>query len=113
MRIKIYADESVPVAVVAGLQRRGVEAISARDAGNLGFTDLEQLAYAIENRYLLFTHDTDFLMLAAETSGAGQEHWGVVYVHQEKLSIGGCIRRLKELVDVLTADEMRNHVEFL
>ncbi len=41
MRIKIYADESVPVAVVAGLQRRGVEAISAREADNLGLTDLE------------------------------------------------------------------------
>jgi predicted nuclease of predicted toxin-antitoxin system len=113
MRIKIYADESVPVAVVAGLQRRGVEAVSPREAGNLGLTDLEQLAYAIENRFLLFTHDTDFLMLAAEVSRVGQEHWGVVYVHQEKLGIGGCIRRLKEMADVLSAEEMKNHIEFL
>lgn len=113
MRIKIFADESVPVAVVTGLQRRGVDALSARDAGNLGLSDWEQFTFANENSYLLFTHDVDFLKLAAEANTLGQAHWGIVYVHQDKLGIGDCIRRLKELVDVFAAEDMRDHVEFL
>jgi hypothetical protein len=39
MAIKIYADESVNVAIVAGLKRRGINAFSAKDLGRLGLTD--------------------------------------------------------------------------
>ena len=113
MPIKIYTDESVPVAVAAGLRRRGVDARSARDVGNLGLTDVEQLRFALTSHYLLFTHDTDFLALAANLVAGGESHWGLVYAHQEKLGIGGCIRRLKEIVDVFEPEEMRDHVEFL
>ena len=38
--VKIYTDESVDVAIAEGLQRRGIEAISARDRNNLGLTAL-------------------------------------------------------------------------
>jgi len=44
-----YTNESVSVTVSEGLKRRGVKAISARDAGNLGLSDEEQLAYASKN----------------------------------------------------------------
>lgn len=40
--IKIYADESVNIAIVEGLKRRGVNAFSAKDLGKLGLTDEEQ-----------------------------------------------------------------------
>jgi len=41
--LRIYTDESVPVAVAEGLRRRGIEAWSARDAGKLGMSDEEQV----------------------------------------------------------------------
>jgi predicted nuclease of predicted toxin-antitoxin system len=66
MTLTIYTNESVPVAVVAGLRRRGVTSVSARDSSNLGLTDSEQLEYAISHRMIIFTHDTDFLRLAHE-----------------------------------------------
>lgn len=113
MSLDIYTDESVPVAVAAGLKRRGVTAISAREAGNLGLSDEAQLTYATANRLLLFTHDTDFLQLAHMRRASAQEHWGIVYVHQDKLSIGECIRRLKEIADLFDQDEFKNHIEFL
>jgi predicted nuclease of predicted toxin-antitoxin system len=96
MPIRIYTNESVPVAVAAGLQRRGVVAVSARDSGNLGLTDEEQLAYATSHRMAIFTHDTDFLQLAHRHAASQQGHWGIIYVHQDKLTIGEYIRRLKE-----------------
>jgi hypothetical protein len=37
-RIRIYTDESVNVAIAEGLKRRGLDVLSARDAGNLGLT---------------------------------------------------------------------------
>jgi hypothetical protein len=55
-RIRIYADENVNVAIVEGLKRRGVEAWSAIDIGNLGFSDEEQLRYALEEKATIFTH---------------------------------------------------------
>ena len=111
--IKIYADESVPVAIIAGLRRRDVGATSARDIGNLGLTDEQQLQFAASQKWLLFTHDTDFLALAHQWRLQERLHWGVVYVHQEKLGLGECIRRLKDIVDIFTAEEFQNHIEYL
>ena len=38
--MRLYTNESVPVAVAGGLKRHGVEAFTARDAANLGLSDL-------------------------------------------------------------------------
>lgn len=75
MALKIYTNESVPVAVAVGLKQRGVEAWSARDVGNLGLGDEEQLRYASRQRAVVFTHDEDFLRLAHEWTQQGREHW--------------------------------------
>ncbi len=64
--IRIYTDESVDVAIAEGLQRRGVEVISARDCDKLGFADEEQLIFAGEKKATIFTHDTDFLRISAQ-----------------------------------------------
>ncbi len=108
--IKVYTNESVDVAIAEGLKRRGVEAWSAKDTGNLGLTDIEQIQYATEEEATIFTHDDDFLSLIAETD---REHHGIIYVHQQKLSIGACIRRIKALVQTRTPEEIKNHIEFL
>lgn len=111
--IRLYTNESVPTAVAEGLKRRGVDAVSARDAGNLGLTDEEQLVYASENELLLFTHDADFLKIAHHWARTDQRHWGIIYVHQQKMGVGECIRRLKIVSDVFDAESLQNHIEFL
>ncbi len=108
--IKIYADENVNVAIVEGLKRRGVDAWSAFDKGKLGRSDEEQLRYAFEKRATIFTHDDDFLTMAAESE---IEHFGIIYVHQQHLSIGECIRKLKAIVETLSSEEMHNRILFL
>ncbi len=60
-KIRIYTDESVNVFIAEGLKRRGIDAFSARDAGNLALTDEEQLIYACDEKATIFTHDVDFL----------------------------------------------------
>jgi hypothetical protein len=41
------------------------------------------------------------------------DHWGVIYAHQDKLTIGECIRRIKEIVELFEPEDLRNHIEFL
>ena len=111
--LRIYTDESVPTAVATGLRLRGADAWSARDAGHLGLTDEEQLEYACRERAVLFTQDDDFLRLAHDWDQRGRLHWGIIYVHDRKMTIGECIRRLMPYVQAAQADEMKNRIDFL
>jgi predicted nuclease of predicted toxin-antitoxin system len=106
--VKIYADESVNVAIVDGLKRRGVDAFSARDIAKLGMTDDEQLDVAAKRGAVIFSHDSDFLKLALN-----RRHSGIVFVHRQKYSVGECIRKLKFIAETKSAQEMLNQIIFL
>jgi predicted nuclease of predicted toxin-antitoxin system len=90
------------------LKRRGVEAFSAKDTGKLGLTDEQQIEVATANRAIIFTHDVDFLRMASQ-----REHPGIIYVHQQKLSVGECIKRIKAIVETRSSEGMRNQIVFL
>lgn len=107
-KLRIYVDESVNAAVAEGLKRRGIIAFSAKELGKVGITDEEQLEIAIQNRAAIFTHDADFLRAATRKS-----HWGIIYVHQRKLSVGECIRTLKVIAETTEPEEIKNKVLFL
>jgi predicted nuclease of predicted toxin-antitoxin system len=106
--IRFYTDEHVARAVVRGLRRRGVDVTSAVDANLLGASDEEHLEFAANNGLVIFTQDEDFLRLHA----AGTEHAGIVYAGQQ-ISVGRIVSGLMLVHQVLTADEMRNRLEFL
>ncbi len=107
-RISFYTDEHVAKAVVRGLRQRGVDVVTVVEAGLLGASDPEHLAWARREGRVLFTQDEDFLSLTA----AGAEHTGVVYTPQGT-SIGRIIRGLMLIYEVLDAAEMVGHIEFL
>jgi len=71
-----------------------VEAFCAKDIGKLGLTDEQQIKVATTKRAVIFTHDVDFLRVASEG-----EHLGIIYVHQQKLGVGECIKRLKAIAE--------------
>ena len=54
------------------------------------------------------TDDDDFLRLHA----AGVDHAGIVFATRE-ISVGDAIRGLMLIYQVLDADDMRRHVEYL
>jgi hypothetical protein len=113
MALKIYTNESAHIGIAAGLKRRGVDASSAHDSGNLGLSDEAQLEFAARQRSVIFTHDTDFLRMAREWENKKRVHWGVIYAHPEKLTVGECIRRIKEFADLFVPVDFKNHIEFL
>lgn len=112
-KVRIYTNESVNVTIAEGLKRRGVDAFSARDKANLGLTDEEQLVYAEKQKAAVFTHDADFLRIAARWMEEGRTHHGIIYCYQKSYPIGELVRRLKVLTSVLTNEDMVNHIEFL
>jgi predicted nuclease of predicted toxin-antitoxin system len=107
-RVKFYTDEHVAKAVVAGLRRRGVDVLTAPDAGLHPADDNRHLALAVQQSRVIFTQDADFLRLHA----AGVPHCGIVYAPQHT-PVGHIVRSLMLIYDVLSPEDMLNHVEFL
>jgi predicted nuclease of predicted toxin-antitoxin system len=85
-----------------------VNAFSAKDLGKLGQTDEEQLKTTIQNQAVIFTHDVDFIKIALH-----KNHPGIIYIHQQKITIGECVKRLKIITETKTPQEMRNQIIFL
>ena len=106
--IRYYLDEHIAEAVAEGLRRRGVDVRTLTEAGMLGASDEEHFAFARKEERTIVTQDDDFLRLAAQSS----EHAGVVYLPQRR-TIGETVRGLTLIADVLGAEGMRRHVEFL
>jgi hypothetical protein len=79
------------------------------NVGLIGAGDEAHIAFALAQGRVIFTHDEDFLAFAR----IGAEHCGVVYCHQQARTIGQILAGLLLISDCLTAEEMRNHVEFL
>jgi hypothetical protein len=85
-----------------------VDVSTVAEAGLIGVSDEEQLAHAVAEWRVLVSHDTDFLRLHA----AGIQHAGIAYGPQD-LAVGDMIRSLMLIAEVLDADDMIDHVEFL
>jgi predicted nuclease of predicted toxin-antitoxin system len=72
-------------------------------------SDEEQTTYARVQGRVIFTQDKDFLRLNA----ARVPHAGIVYCRQGKLSIGGIIRGLTEIWEIMEPEEMHNWLLYL
>ncbi len=101
-------DEHVAKAVVRGLRERGVDVLTVTDAGTLGASDTEHILRARNEGRIIFSQDNDFLRLHAE----GIEHVGIVYAPQHTAT-RQIIHGLMLIYQVLDAEEMYGHVEFL
>ena len=107
-RIRYLTDEHVAGAVAKGLRARGVDVTTAAQAGTLQKPDPWVLTHARERGWVLITYDPDFLRLHA----TGIPHAGILYGTAD-LSIGTVIGGALLIAEVLDADEMIGHVEFL
>jgi hypothetical protein len=107
--IRLYFDESVQVEIAEQMKQRGVDAVTVRDLGLLGDTDINHLRRATEMGRVLCSYDTDFLRLAAE----GVEHAGIAFGFHDRTTYGDWIRGLELICGAMTADEMVNKVEYL
>ncbi|MDQ3704863.1 MAG: DUF5615 family PIN-like protein [Chloroflexota bacterium] len=108
----VYLDEDVDVLVAELLRGHGHIAITARDAGQLGRKDPEQLAYAASRMLTWLSHNrSDFEALAKTYYQTGQTHGGIILAARH--SPHEIARRLLGLLDRVTADEMQNTLRYI
>ncbi|GAB4579189.1 MAG: hypothetical protein Fur0022_19270 [Anaerolineales bacterium] len=106
--VSYYTDEHVSKAIINGLRQRGVDVLTTKEAGLLGATDEQHLAFASSQKRVIFTQDDDFLRLHAN----GFKHAGIVYAPQHS-PVGEVIRGLMLIFKVLAQEDMENHIEYL
>ena len=100
--------------LVRALRARGVDTVTALDAGMIERPDAEHLAYAAQQGRVLCTFNVgDFCRLHAAYAAQGRSHAGIVLMRQQRHSVGEEMRRLLRLVAARSAEEMRDRVEFL
>jgi hypothetical protein len=97
-RIRFFTDEDVYGSVAPKLRERGLDAISTPEAKRLRSSDDSQLV-------------GHFARLHHEWVKASLQHAGIVVSSQR--TIGDCIRRVLALAAALSAEEMRNRLEYL
>ena len=112
--VRLYLDEHIWRKLPAELRERGFDAVSVSEAGREGLPDEEQWSFAAAEGRALLTFDKDggrFVDLVAEWFYAGRSHHGLIVSAQ--LPRGELFRRVLNLLNSVTGDDMMNSVRFL
>ena len=112
---KLYVDEDASQeAVVSALRRKGIDVLTAYDAGREGRTDEDHLRFAAtQGRAVYSLNVSDFTRIHAEFLSRGEEHAGIIIIPRQRYRIGEKARRLQELLESTDADGLRNSLHFL
>jgi hypothetical protein len=106
-------DHHVRKEVTDGLRLRGVGVLTAEEDGTKRLSDPELLDRATDLERVLFTQDRDLLKEAAQRQQDGVAFAGVIYAHQERVTIGQCISDLEVLCLAGDPSDFANQVEYL
>jgi hypothetical protein len=94
------------------LRSHGFEAVTTLEAGQLGKSDEEQLAYAVSQFKTMLTHNrADFEALAQDYFAAGRKHYGIILATRR--SPYEIVRRLLTIINKVTADEMEGQLVYI
>ncbi|MFW5682082.1 MAG: DUF5615 family PIN-like protein [Phycisphaeraceae bacterium] len=105
--IGYYLDINVSVRVAKALRARGIECMTAIDAGLADASDAEHFDYAAKHGLVLVTFDRDFLMLAAQRI----DHAGIVFLKRQ-WGIGAIVKILDRLAASRSSQEIRGQIEY-
>lgn len=113
--IRLYLDEDSMRRLLAfGLRARGVDVLTAAEAGMINRPDEDQLDFAANSARALYTYNVaDYCLLHQEWMADQRFHAGIVASTQQRYVVGEELRHLVRLISEVTAEEMRNRVEFL
>ncbi|HEV2762424.1 MAG TPA: DUF5615 family PIN-like protein [Pyrinomonadaceae bacterium] len=110
--IELYFDEDVSAVVADLIRARGFVVTTTREAGRLGSSDAEQLAYAAREQKTFLTHNrADFESLAGSYFAGGQKHHGIIIaVRRPPRELA---MRVLTVLNQMTADEMENQLRYI
>lgn len=113
MTLALYMDEHVRKAITNSLKLRGIDVITVQEDNRTGTPDPLLLERATELNRVIFTQDDDFLVIASRRQGEGISFSGVIYAHQQRVTVGECVRDLEIIAKVGETEDMANQVKYL
>ncbi len=113
MSIALYMDEHIHLAITVALQFRDVDVLTVQDDGRKGTPDNILLDRAAELQRVVFTQDEDFLAIANLRQQEAVNFAGVIYAHQQSVTVGDCVRDLEIIAKVNEPEDLANCVQYL
>jgi predicted nuclease of predicted toxin-antitoxin system len=109
---KLLLDEQIWVYLATLLRDQGFNVYHVTEIGLDHTPDSDILRIAVENHQAVVTFNVkDFISLAAQYFEEGKEHYGIVV--SDQISQGELQRRVTNLLNRVTADELKNMVRYL
>lgn len=115
-RFRLYIDEdAMHHGLAEGLRARGVDAVTAAEAGMVNRDDKDHLEFAANGGRTVYTFNlVDFVVLHQQWLTEGRTHAGIIVGRQrQRYKVGEQIRRLLKMSLRLSREEMRDRLEYL
>ncbi len=106
-------DENVEGPITRGVRRRGVDVLTVQDDGRTGADDSDVLTRATELGRVLFSRDEDMLAEAARRQSRSEPFTGVIYAHQDHVTVGECVAELELATFAGNDEDFANRVRYL
>lgn len=101
-------------ALIHALRARGSDVQTALQVAMIERSDEEHLGFATaQGRVLCSFNVGDFYRLHTSYMAQHKSHRGIILARQQQYAVGEHMRRLLTLMAHLTAEDMKNRVEFL
>jgi predicted nuclease of predicted toxin-antitoxin system len=107
--IRFQLDEHLSSAIAVQLRNRGIDTLTAHEAGLRGAADIEHVRAALAGGRILVTIDRDYLRIAA----GGRSHAGIAFLTPRTRSVGAIVDSLVLVHSVDTSEEMAERIEYL
>jgi predicted nuclease of predicted toxin-antitoxin system len=106
LSLLLYADNNVNDHVVLGLRRLGYDVLRARDDGMAEALDETVLQRATALGRVVYTNDADIVRIAKSWETGERHHAGIIYTHQDRLSVRRQIEELQLVIEAMHAEEI-------
>lgn len=113
MSLALYMDVHVRRPVTTGLRRRQVDVLTAQEDNTDRWDDPDLLDRAMALGRVLFSQDDDLLVEAVRRQRIGKPLAGIIYAHQQSITVRQCIEDLELLAKACEPSELENRVVFL
>lgn len=113
MSLAYYFDHHVDERVAHGLRQHGLDVLLTKDEGTQQLADELLLSRAAGLNRVLVSNDSDFLEITARWLEQGQRFTGLVSIRNQYIPVGKAIDDLRLIAEVLTSEDMMNHVEYI
>ena len=109
MSLRFQLDEHADHAIATETRRHGIDIITATDAGLLGASDPDVVAFALAHRRVIVTRGTDYLAW----NDAGRAHAGIAWCAFGSRSVGHIVEMLRAMDASYQQEDMLQRVEYL